>query len=49
MVENSLNTYEEKVDEIQEKDFNDFRKTHNQGVFDAYTKEIRLARIAYYS
>ena len=24
--------------------FNNYRKTHNQGVFDAYTKETRLAR-----
>lgn len=30
----------EKVDEI----FTKFRKTHNQGVFDAYTPEMKLAR-----
>ena len=29
-----------------EKIFTDFRKTHNQGVFDAYTDEMRLARKA---
>ena len=27
-----------------DKYFNEFRKTHNQGVFDAYTKDIRAAR-----
>lgn len=30
----------EEIDEI----FSKYRKTHNQGVFDAYTKEMRLAR-----
>ncbi|MCC3646217.1 formate C-acetyltransferase [Cytobacillus oceanisediminis] len=29
-----------------EKIFTDFRKTHNQGVFDAYTDEMKLARKA---
>jgi len=29
-----------------EKIFTDYRKTHNQGVFDAYTDEMRLARKA---
>ena len=46
MVENSLKAYDKKMDETQERGFNDFRKTHNQGVFDAYTKEMRLARTA---
>lgn len=46
MVENSLNAYGEKMDKTQEKYFNDFRKTHNQGVFDSYTKEMRIARTA---
>ena len=27
-----------------EERFNEYRKTHNQGVFDAYTKEMRLVR-----
>ncbi|OLS02797.1 formate C-acetyltransferase [Tissierella creatinophila] len=46
MVQNSLNAYGEKMDKTQEKYFNDFRKTHNQGVFDSYTKEMRIARTA---
>ncbi|MEG0293936.1 formate C-acetyltransferase [Enterococcus sp.] len=36
------NGYE--VDEEMTKIFTDYRKTHNQGVFDAYTPEMRLAR-----
>ena len=36
------NGYE--VDEEMKKIFTDYRKTHNQGVFDAYTPEMRLAR-----
>ncbi len=44
MVQNSLNAYGYKADELTEKHFNDFRKTHNQGVFDAYTKEMRSMR-----
>ena len=31
-----------KLDKI----FTEYRKTHNQGVFDAYTDEMRLARKA---
>nr|WP_300003142.1 formate C-acetyltransferase [Tissierella sp.] len=46
MVQNSLKSYGKTMDEVKERDFNDFRKTHNQGVFDAYTKEMRLARTA---
>ena len=36
------NGYE--VDEDMKKIFTEYRKTHNQGVFDAYTPEMRLAR-----
>ena len=36
------NGYE--IDEEMTKIFTDYRKTHNQGVFDAYTPEMRLAR-----
>ena len=36
------NGYE--VDDEVVKIFTDYRKTHNQGVFDAYTPEMRLAR-----
>lgn len=44
MVEASLNAYGYKMDAELEADFNEFRKTHNQGVFDAYTDEMRTAR-----
>ncbi len=44
MVEASLNAYGYKMDADLEADFNEFRKTHNQGVFDAYTEEMRTAR-----
>lgn len=46
MVKNSLDAYGLEMDETCEKHFNEYRKTHNQGVFDAYTKEMRLARTA---
>ena len=39
--------YNELLDEDVDKKFNEYRKTHNQGVFDAYTKEIRRARSAH--
>jgi len=44
MVYNSLEAYGYKLDENIDKRFNEFRKTHNQGVFDVYTPEIRKAR-----
>ena len=44
MVKNSLDAYGYKLDENVDKYFNQYRKTHNQGVFDAYTEEMRLAR-----
>lgn len=44
MVENSLDAYGYKANELLEKHFNEFRKTHNQGVFDAYTAEMRKVR-----
>lgn len=46
MVRNSLDAYGEKMDKVLETHFNEFRKTHNQGVFDAYTEEMRAARTA---
>lgn len=46
MVLNSLQSYGVEMDPINEKYFNVYRKTHNQGVFDAYTNEMRLARTA---
>ncbi len=44
MVTNSLDAYGLKMDPTIEKYFNEFRKTHNQGVFDAYTSQMRKAR-----
>ena len=39
-------SYGYKLNEEIERIFTDFRKTHNQGVFDAYTDEMKLARKA---
>lgn len=44
MVEMSLESYGYKLDKDIEKYFPQFRKTHNDGVFDAYTDDIRVAR-----
>ena len=44
MVYQELDAYGYKLDPTVDKYFNEFRKTHNQGVFDAYTDEIRRAR-----
>ncbi|MDD4733942.1 MAG: formate C-acetyltransferase [Bacilli bacterium] len=44
MVNNSLEAYGYKLNENVLKYFNEYRKTHNQGVFDCYTEEIKLAR-----
>ena len=44
MVYQELDAYGYKLNQTINKYFNEFRKTHNQGVFDAYTKDIRAAR-----
>ena len=44
MVKSSLEAYGYKLDETISKHFKEYRKTHNDGVFDAYTNEIRKAR-----
>lgn len=44
MVYQELDAYGYKLNPTVDKYFNEFRKTHNQGVFDAYTSEIRKAR-----
>ncbi len=44
MVYQELEAYGYKLNKNVDKYFNEFRKTHNDGVFDAYTKEIRKAR-----
>ncbi|WAA12764.1 formate C-acetyltransferase [Fervidibacillus halotolerans] len=46
MAKNSLEAYGYKLDEEVEHVFTEYRKTHNQGVFDAYTPEMRAARKA---
>ncbi|GAA1386986.1 formate C-acetyltransferase [Kitasatospora putterlickiae] len=46
MVAGALKTYGYPVDPGLEKVFTEYRKTHNAGVFDAYTPEIRAARKA---
>lgn len=44
MVYQELEAYGYKLNQTIDKYFNEFRKTHNQGVFDTYTKDIRAAR-----
>lgn len=46
MAKAALESYGYELNEEVERIFTDFRKTHNQGVFDAYTKEMLLARKA---
>ncbi|NLU37110.1 MAG: formate C-acetyltransferase [Clostridiales bacterium] len=46
MVKQACEAYGFKLDPKVEKIFTEYRKTHNQGVFDAYTPEIRRARKA---
>ena len=44
MVYSSLKAYNYEIDKTLDTYFNQFRKTHNEGVFDAYTEEIKKAR-----
>ena len=44
MVYSELEAYGYKLNPLVDKYFNEYRKTHNQGVFDAYTSDIRKAR-----
>lgn len=44
IVEKSCEAYNRKVSDKIEDIFHNYRKTHNDGVFDAYTPEIRAAR-----
>lgn len=46
MVENALEAYGYILNKDIHDKFTEYRKTHNDGVFDAYTKEIRKARHA---
>jgi len=47
MVYQELEAYGYKLDDTVDKYFNEYRKSHNQGVFDAYTKKVRKARSAH--
>ena len=44
IVEKACAAYDKKVDDKVEEIFHNYRKTHNDGVFDAYTPDIRAAR-----
>ena len=44
MVYQELEAYGYKLDPTVDKYFNEYRKTHNQGVFDAYPASVRKAR-----
>ena len=46
MADKALEAYNKKLNPTLESHFKEFRKTHNDGVFDAYTPEIRRARKA---
>ena len=47
MVENALTTYGYEPDEVVREIFTKYRKTHNDGVFDAYPSDVRKARSAH--
>lgn len=44
MVEQCLKAYNYELDSNKLEEFKEFRKTHNDGVFDAYPKSVRMAR-----
>jgi formate C-acetyltransferase len=44
MLEASLEAYSYDISDDMSKDFQSCRKTHNEGVFDAYTEEMKTAR-----
>ena len=44
MAQEACRTYGYEPNEKYEQIFNEYRKTHNQGVYDAYTPQMRLAR-----
>ena len=44
MAQQAAETYGYKVNEKFDKIFNEYHKTHNQAVFDAYTPEMKVAR-----
>jgi formate C-acetyltransferase len=44
MVENALESYGYKIDPVTKEIFTKYRKTHNEGVFSAYTEEMMACR-----
>lgn len=44
MVKNALESYGYSLDPVTDMIFSLYRKTHNEGVFDSYTEEMRLVR-----
>lgn len=44
MVEGALDAYNLEMDESMKEHFKEYRKSHNEGVFDAYTDEMRKVR-----
>ncbi|HYI92297.1 MAG TPA: formate C-acetyltransferase [Bryobacteraceae bacterium] len=44
MIANALKAYGYKVDPVVAETFTKYRKTHNEGVFDAYTADVRRCR-----
>lgn len=46
MAEAALKAYGYELDQQMDRVFKNYRKTHNQGVFDAYTQEMKAARSA---
>ncbi|NGP45094.1 formate C-acetyltransferase [Bacillaceae bacterium SIJ1] len=44
MAKNACESYGYELEEETERIFTDYRKTHNQGVFDAYTSDMKKAR-----
>lgn len=44
MARQALDAYGYKIDEEMDEIFTKYRKTHNEGVFDTYTEEMRTAR-----
>jgi len=44
MLESSLKAYDYKAEDDMIDVFNEYRKSHNQGVFDAYTPQMKMAR-----
>ncbi len=46
MVQSSLQAYGYELDPVKERIFTRYRKTHNEGVFDTYSDEMKMARNA---